>query len=235
MDATLLVEEVTVEATGRRSRKVKAEPVAPPTHDAAALLLEIEAEHAKLVGSRDAAEQRLRVLAARGATRPEREEAMEAFRAAALAIEAHLPLLESAREEARAAEARAERAEQARARAEQEAALDDARGRVDAALERADAALRAFEAAGAGVVETLGELTRELSALFAHPKALPSRAEPRTKRLVQVQARLMTAALSVLVDGLGHRAGDATGHTDARVVRASAVGHLRQVGNIRGL
>jgi hypothetical protein len=111
----------------------------------------------------------------------------------------------------------------------------EARGRVDAALERADAALATFEAAGAGVVETVGELTRELTALFAHPKALPWRAEPRTKRLVQAQARLMKAALSVLVDGLGHKAGDAAGHPDARSARAEAVARLRLVNAVRGL
>lgn len=232
MNATLL-EETTAEATGKRSRKVKAE--ATPTHDAAALLLEVEAEHARLVGAKDAAEQHLRVLAARGAARPEREEATAAFKAAALAIEAHLPLLESAREEARAAEARAQHAAEARTRAEQDAALAEARGRVDAALERADAALATFEAAGAGVVETVGELTQELTALFAHPKALPWRAEPRTKRLVQAQARLMKAALAVLVDGLGHKAGEATGHPDVQRIRAEALQGRRRVQEIRGL
>jgi hypothetical protein len=233
MNATLLEETTAEAATGKRPRKVKAE--AMPTHDAAALLLEVEAEHAKLTGAKDAAEQHLRVLAARGGTRPEREEATAAFKAATLAIESHLPLVEAAREEARAAEARAQRTEEARTRAEQDAALAEARGRVDAALERADAALAAFEAAGAGVVETVGELTRELAALFAHPKALPWRAEPRTKRLVQAQARLMKAALSTLVDGLGHRAGEATGHPDVQRIRAEAIQGRRRVLEVRGL
>jgi hypothetical protein len=80
MNATLLEETTAEAATGKRPRKVKAE--AMPTHDAAALLLEVEAEHAKLTGAKDAAEQHLRVLAARGGTRPEREEATAAFKAA---------------------------------------------------------------------------------------------------------------------------------------------------------
>ena len=219
--------------TGRRPRKVKTEPT--PTHDAAALLLEVEAEHARLVGAKDAAEQQLRVLAARGATKPEREEGTAAFKAAALAIEAHLPLLESAREEARAAEARAQRAEEARALAEQEAALVEARGRVDASLEKADAALQAFEAAGVGVVEALEALTQELTALFAHPKAHPWRAEPRSKRLVQAQARLMLAGLGVLADGLGKRAGEATGHPFAKQTCVEAHAARRRVLEVRGL
>ena len=222
--------------TGRRPRKVKETHSTPPADGAAAALLaEVEAEHAKLVEGRERAEARLRGMATRGAARPEREEGTAAFKAAALAIEAHLPLLESAREEARAAEARAHRAEEARARAEQEAALVEARSRVDEALERADAALATFEAAGVGVVEALEALTQELTALFSHPCSLPWRAEARTKRLVQAQARLMLAGLGVLADGLGKRAGEATGHPFAKQTCVEAHAARRRVLEVRGL
>jgi hypothetical protein len=52
---------------------------------------------------------------------------------------------------------------------------------------------------------------------------------------VQAQARLMKAALSTLVDGLGHRAGEATGHPDVQRIRAEAIQGRRRVLEVRGL
>ena len=228
-------EATTATATTRRSKSRPAAPGAPPPHDAAALLAEVEAEHAKLVEGRERAEARLRAMATRGMTKPERDEGQQALKAALLALEVHGPLLSSARQAAGEAQARARHAEGVRAQAEQEAALLGARGLVDAALERAEAALERLEAAGVGVVETVGELTRELAELYAHPKALPWRAEPRTKALVAVQARLMKAALSVLADGLGKRAGEATGHPFAKQTGVEAHTARRRVLEVRGL
>ena len=228
-------EATTATATTRRSKSRPAAPGAPPPHDAAALLAEVEAEHAKLVGSKEAAERRLRAMATHGMTKPERDEGQQALKAALLALEVHGPLLEAARQAAGEAQARARQAEGVRAQAEQEAALSGARGRVDEALERADAALAAFEAAGVGVVETLETLTQELAALYAHPKALTWRAEPRTKRLVQAQARLMLAGLGVLADGLGKRAGEAAGHPLAKQTCVEAHVARRRVLEVRGL
>lgn len=233
--ATEATPTTTPTATTRRSKSRPAAPGAPPTHDAAALLLEVEAEHAKLVEGRERAEARLRAMATRGMTKPERDEGQAALKAALLALEVHGPLLAAARQAAGEAEERARHAEGVRAQAEQEAALVGARGRVDEALERADAALAAFEAAGVGVVEALETLTQELTALFNHPRALPWRAEARTKRLVQVQTRLMLGALGVLADGLGKRAGEATGHPFAKQTCVEAHAARRRVLEVRGL